>query len=68
MYHKVKKSVKQFVEYGFSFDLKLCVCIHICIEKIAKYISKIMYLGEEFQVVLNFGLFCFLSFLVFRET
>ena len=29
MYHKVKKSVKQFVQYGFSFDLKLCVCIHM---------------------------------------
>ena len=29
VYHKVKKSVKQFVQYGFSFDLKLCVCIHM---------------------------------------
>lgn len=69
VYHIVKKSGKQYVQYGFSFDLKsLCVYTHICIEKIAKYINKIVYLGEECQIVLNFVLFCFLSFLVLCET
>ena len=61
MYHKVKKSGKQYVQYGFSFDLKsVCMCTHVCIEKIAKYINKIVYLGEECQVVLNLFIYFFL--------